>query len=287
MHVCALRSARLAALAGFISVAAFSGQALAGTATLSIDSTLSVLEMVGLADLTSSGLGILPLGPQGDFAALGAPVTPGFSGGTRSQYTGTIQLKVKPAVQTIQFLGGSSVDANISGDWGPVSGGGPAGQLLTTLSHAPADYGLSLSGLVWAALRGFVMDTNSGVLPYDGAGDFPADVNLPVSAGDLAYTDTLGGAFVTPGGSDLTGLGLVSTSALAGNGNVSIVGNLVTLNLPVNIVQTVDVAGTPVDLLFSGRIVASGTLIPEPSSIVLAGLGCLSLVGLAIRRRRA
>lgn len=279
-----LRKGSLALLAVF-SLAVSASSASAAVVSLTIDPNQSVLEMGGIADLSGVGLGMLPLDPQGTYVGF-APVVPGFSNGHQSFYTGTVVADITNT--SIQFVGGSAMDANISGTWGPASGGGPPGQTIETLSTDPADYGLSLGGLVWAAVRGLVLDATSGALAIDGLGNYPSTMSLPVDVGLLDTTDTLGGAFVSPGQTDLgpgeLGLVFSNNAALAGDGLVIRSGANVTVQIPVSIVQNVDISGTPVDLLFSGRIVATG-VVPEPSSLVLAGLGALGMIGLVARRR--
>lgn len=280
-----LRKGSLALLAALL-LADHAGRASAAVVSLTIDPQLSVLEMSGIADLSGVGLGFLPLDPQGNYVGF-APVVPGYSDGNRSYYTGTVVADITNT--SIQFVGGSAMDANISGTWGPAIGGGPAGQTIATLSTDPADYGLSLGGLVWAAVRNFVLDVNSGSLAIDGLGNYPATLTIPVDVGLLDTTDTLGGAFVSPGQTDLgpgeLGLVLNNDAMMAGDGTVTRSGPNVTVAIPVSIVQNVDISGTPVDLIFAGRIVATG-VVPEPSSLVLAGLGAVGMIGLVARRRR-
>ncbi len=271
----------IAALVAVVAAAAISGPARAGLSPLTIDPALSTITIDGTAFV--EGLPPLGLDPQALFIGFGAPVTPGFSGGDIAEYTGTIMAKIDLGAGTIEFPGGSAADASVSGIWAPEAGGGPPGATIPTLTTGPGDYGLGLGGLVWAAIRNLVIDVTTGVQAIGGGGSFAGGQTLTLIGGDLDTTDTLGGAFVDPGTTSLVGLPLSNPGA----GTITGTEAGVTVTIPISLVQTVDVGGTAVDLSFTGTIVATGPVVPEPSSMVLCGMGALGLVGLVARRRKS
>lgn len=237
-------------------------------------------------DLSSNvpSFGNLPSSPQGDIlGGIGYPDHNGYSSGGVSFYTGTINADVVPG-SSIQFTGSSLIDANITDNglgWAPDINNNPAGQTLTTLTFASADYGFTFATLVWAALSNFQLDITSGSLALTG-NNFPGTQTLTAIGGDLAYTDTNNGAFVDPGSASLIGLALNNNAAV---GTLTQSGPNLTLTIPVNISQPVDIDGTGVNLIVTGQLVATG-VIPEPSTLLLAGMGAAGVGLVAARRRR-
>ncbi|MBX7073201.1 MAG: PEP-CTERM sorting domain-containing protein [Pirellulales bacterium] len=248
--------------------------------TFTIDPQLSTLDL-------SSYVPDFNLGstPQGDMlVALGYPSShAGYSTGGLSFYTGTINADVVPG-SSIQFTGSSLIDANITDDgqgWAPDINNNPANVTVPTLTFASADYGFTFATIVWASLKDFQLDITSGSLALTG-NNFPGTQTLTAIGGDLAYTDVINGGFVSPGNSSLIGLALANNAA---NGTLTQLGNNLTLTIPVSVSQPVDIDGTGVDLIVAGTLVATA-VIPEPSTLLLAGMGAVGVGLLAARRRR-
>ncbi|MBX9791660.1 MAG: PEP-CTERM sorting domain-containing protein [Pirellulales bacterium] len=212
--------------------------------------------------------------------------------GSVTSYQGTIKTDLN--FSQITFTGGSSVQALNSdngGGWAPIDGGGPQSsfpQYLTTPAlRASANYGWALAGtVVLADLRNFVLDPVSGSLALGGGGSFASTQTLNVLSGLTNYADTIGGVFIsTPGSTNLTGAALGNG---AGNGSVVFgPANLITLTAPVKVVQQLNISGTPVDLVVSGTLVATANaVIPEPSTMILSGIGLAMVTGFGFLRRK-
>lgn len=248
--------------------------------SFTIDPQLSTLDLsASVPDFNN-----LPSTPQGDvLEGVGYPSHNGYSTGSLSFYTGTINADVAPG-SSIQFTGSSLIDANITDNglgWAPDINNNPPGVTVPTLTFASADYGFTFASLVWAALSNFQLGITSGSLALTG-NNFPGTQTLTAIGGDLAYTDTLGGAFLAPGNSSLIGLALANNAAA---GTLSQSGPNLTLTIPVSISQLVDVDDTGVNLIVTGQLVATG-VIPEPSTLLLAGMGAAGMGLVAARRRR-
>ena len=109
-------------------------------------------------------------------------------GSLSTHFAGTIRAEVSPS--TIQFPGGSVIDALTNGIWEPNVGGGGG--------SAPADFGgkaVSLFATVKGAFRNILLDVTSGTLPLtNGTFGFPAgssaalDYDLVIAKSSLALT---------------------------------------------------------------------------------------------------
>lgn len=181
-------------------------------------------------------------------------ILPQGTGSLTTNYSGTIRAD-RVATSSIQFLGGSLIDANVSGSWKPLANGDDG--------SAPADYGGRVSylfGTITAnfAARDFVADLLSDALAVDSAGHFGlSTTTVSFVSGNLAYRSSLGQA-----GSDTV---MGQSSAMSGTGTLasqSQGGNfLETLLLPVSTTQTVTVdATTSVDFTLTGQLFATAVL---------------------------
>jgi hypothetical protein len=115
----------------------------------------------------------------------GEPYNEQGSGGLVSSYTGTILLDETPG--GIQFVGGSVIDANISGNWAPAPGSGTG--------SANADYGAFTNDVfsgqavtIRLATRGLVADLTSGVIPLSGTDFTASGVSFAVTQGGTDWT---------------------------------------------------------------------------------------------------
>jgi hypothetical protein len=184
-----------------------------------------------------------------------SPIQSQGPGSLTTSYSGTIRTDRGPG--TIQFLPGSSIDANISGSWQPMPDG--------SAGVAPADYGGRVSflfGLISAnvAARDFIADFSSGAVPVDGAGDFSlGTTTVSFINGSIAYRASIGAA-----GSDtvvgesamLEGTASLSTQIQSGD-------SVETLSIPIDSSFAIAVdATTTVNLNLAGQLVAIATLPP-------------------------
>jgi hypothetical protein len=213
-----------------------------------IDSLMSSLTLSGSAP----GGSLQQQGP-------GSLVTT-YSGTIDADYTGS----------TIQF-NSAGADAAINGTWQPLPGGGAG--------SAPADYGATQPMFsVFGAGRNIVFNITSGVIVVS-AGNFDASqLTISPTTGDLDYRSILGGA-----STDLSGL-FGSNAATAGN--ISIVGGIATLTIPVQITETLSLNSTnDTTITLAGNIVATA-VVPEGSisSLLIAG-GIFLVVARRAQRR--
>lgn len=267
----------------------------ASAVPVAVDFTIDPVQSNIQFDLvTDLGSGPLASVGQGKFigASNGKLANGNVTEGEITSYSGTIKTVVSG--NSIEFKAGSTIDAWLSdngGGWAPISGGGLQSTFVEYLTdptrRSSADYGWNLGGAVFAAFRNFAFGTTSGVLPMPGgvvAGSFASTQSLNIASGEASYADIVGGAFTAPGSFDLTGAVLANGAA---NGTVTSVGNVLTLTMPIKITQAVEIAGTPVDLVAYGTLVATATaFVPEPSSIILSSIGLGTLIAVGLRRRR-
>lgn len=185
-----------------------------------------------------------------------APIQAQGAGGLTTTYSGTI--KTDRVGNTIAFVDGSLVDANVSGNWRPKAD--------ATDGTAPADYGAKVSyafGIITVnfAGRDLVAGLTSGPLAIDGSGTFDlstATVNFVT--GNIAYRDSLATQFGTDSfageSGALTGTGILSSSTNSGQ-------TTETLTFPVNSTFAIAVdTSTTVNLTLTGQLVAKATFTP-------------------------
>jgi hypothetical protein len=203
----------------------------------------------------------------------GAPITSAqTSGSDTTTLFGTAQIDVTPGA--IQFLATGDTQFNLQAvPQAPLPGG--------ALGTAPAQFGLNVTipgiggGVV--AARNYVSDATSPPIPRIGNSFDATQVTLSLVAGTTDYNLTILGNPVA--GS--FGPGLPTLNMLAG-GTITQAGGIYTLTLPIHVEGPVTVSGITVIDVYAGQIVATAP-VPEPSGLLLAGVGLLTLAG--FRRR--
>lgn len=185
-----------------------------------------------------------------------APIEQQAAGGLTTTYFGTIKTDRDAA--NIQFLSGSSVSANNSGNWRPLADGSD--------STSPANYGARVRyafGLVTINFSG--RDLVAGLVgdptTIAGNGQFDlASTDIVFATGNLAYRG--------PGGTPVGTATLAGqTGALSGSGtltSLTLNGMITeTLTLPVNATfQFAADASTTINLTLTGQVVATSTFKP-------------------------
>jgi hypothetical protein len=182
-----------------------------------------------------------------------SPIQSQGSGSLTTTYSGSIRMD--RGSNTVQFLAGSAIDANVSGNWQPLANG--------QAGSAPADYGGRVSflfGLVTAnfAARNFVGDLTSSGLPVSGNGSFNlSTTTVRFTDGNLAFRTSTGdfGAESVVGESGLlSGSGSLTTQSVVG-------GALESLSIPINSSFVIPVEdSTTVSLTLNGQLVATAML---------------------------
>ena len=261
-----------------VAAASLATSASAAVVIFEIDPNASVIDLYGSADLTADGFGIVPFEAQGP---LGIPSNvPGFSDGLSAQFEGWIKADVTGgSITFLPLLAADRANGLDSGSWAPELGGGPAGTTIGTVGSDPAVYGNALiGGLLVTALRDFSFNLG-GTTPLAG-GTFP---NLPVTLqadSILELTDNTGVNAVTgPTSAPLPLPPIPNFLAADGSLTGTAIGD--TITIPIGLEFSFPLGTTPVTFGLTGVVV--GTVIPEPTSFALAGLGML---GLVFRRRR-
>jgi len=196
---------------------------------------------IALSGTVTSSFGTAPIQQQGP-------------GSVTTSYSGTV--RTDRGADTIQFLAGSAMDANLSGTWQPLSNG--------DAGSAPADYGARVSFLAGIATvnfagRDFLGDLMSSILPISEEGDFDlANATVNFIDGNIAYRGsitTLAGTRSIAGQSGaLSGTGSLTTQVESG-------GVLETLTIPVDSAVTIVVDATmSVHLTLTGQLIATAML---------------------------
>jgi hypothetical protein len=190
--------------------------------------------------VTSATLGTATIAEQGP----GSLVT---------SYSGTIRTDRGPG--TIQFLGGSAVDANVSGSWQPLADG--------SAGTASADYGgraqFNIFATLYFAARNVVADLTSGAMPVTN-GDFDqSTTTMTFAQGSIGYRDSPFGAtagmrsLVGESGT-LSGTGLLTTEMQPGE-------LLETLTIPINSSVSIPAGDGFVNLTLTGQLVAAAPIL--------------------------
>jgi hypothetical protein len=200
--------------------------------------------------------------------------TPQTPGSNRTSVFGTFNIDVTPT--SLQFL--------------PTNDAHPANQPLPqaplidgSAGTSPAQIGLNLNipGLLTgvASIRNYVADITSPVIPLTGTSFDSTQVSLGVSDGTTSFNlIVLGSPLID------SYMGVDPGLNLLGGGTLTLAGDTYTLLLPYQVNNSQDIRGIEYGLAHSGVIVATA-VIPEPSTLLLAGAGLL--VWIARSRRRA
>jgi hypothetical protein len=222
----------LLAIAPALVVLVFAVRAQAAAKNYTIKTSLSQISVSGT--LTSTLAGTEPVMEQ-------AP------GSLTTTYSGTI--KTDFAAGSIQFLSGTTIDANISGSWTPTATG--------AAGTSAADYGgrvIFFPGVANVvadfAGRTFISDLLSGSLTVNGSGQFDlSSTALQFTSGAIAYrvpaVPLTGSGSIIGNGGTLTGSG--SRTGLYAE----------KLTIPINTTMLVQIdADTSASLILTGQLVA-------------------------------
>lgn len=226
------------------------------------------------------------------------------AGGRRAFLDGTISSNLIDAT-SIAFNGGShNIFALESGSFRPnpaqfdpnaTNDDNPDGQYTGTGGVAAA-YAAKVRGsvsfltldLAFIAFRDVFYDIASGVLALDGGGAFAGGANNFGIDSALLDVDGLSALIVGQVIPDVLSEPLSGLTGLNNGGGV--VTNLGGLNrmltITVNVPISLDLEGTIVTASATGTIVAFATLVPEPSSVLLAGFAVFGLIWAGRRRIR-
>ncbi|MGH7981090.1 MAG: hypothetical protein ACREE6_17065 [Limisphaerales bacterium] len=218
--------------AAFCCVLFLAGPARCHAAVFAIESTQSQISLTG----TVEGLA---LSPQG-------------TGSLTASYQGDINATLSGS--TLQFTGGSTIAAVVSGNWEPKSGGAPG--------TAPADYGGEISvpflGMGYGATRNLVLDLTSPALTLTGGSFNSSQITLLLVTNTdpvLDYNSPLGTGSEALSGSALnTGL----ASSISTNGSIR--------QLQIHIDTTLTEPDNT-KLTLTGLVVATNAIVLSPPKI--------------------
>jgi hypothetical protein len=228
-----------------------------------------------------------------------------FVGGTLStDFGGSLSGETMTG---IQFIGGANnLFALTSGSYRPnpaaynatLRGAGGGGVFMNN-STAAGDYGAAASVLLGTAvyfqLLNVTYDAASSPLAASntvGSGTFATNAALTVGLNSATLTDQGLSLFlvgqIIPNELAVEGpgsLGPLTPNSIDGaTYNFTSATNL-QIKVPISVPISLNVSGTFINGTASGQFVANA-VVPEPSTIALTGLGVLSLVAVARRRRR-
>lgn len=291
----------LAGFAGVLAISAF-GQVAQGT-TYTIVPGLSSLNV-------------------GIFSA-GVPITtPQFTGSDTASLSGTLDATIGGGNITFNSSPGSITFGSQAGIYPDAAGGTQAPGTTSPLPDLPpndpnvgnsqiANYGLILivpsdpsdpldlntAGIAGYAAIDSALASLLGSAALSGGSFSAAGLTVSTDAGHLDYNLNNGNGDYSPPDQNFqtgspftngtTGIGGNSgLNSLAGNGSVTTVGTLQTITVPINVDVLVDTGLIKVDAIFTGSIVATAVVVPEPGTFALAGLGLIALIPVARRRFR-
>jgi hypothetical protein len=185
-----------------------------------------------------------------------APIQEQGPGSLSTTYSGTI--RTDRDANSIQFIPGSLIDANVNGNWQPLANGAEGA--------APADYGSRINlllGLISSnfAVRDVGADLMSGELTIGSAGSFGLDTTkLDLVIGNIAYRANvlgmtrLGSASIAGQTGFLNGMGSLSSGPAGAE----------TLTIPIDVSYMIGIdQETTVNFALDGQLVANAT--PAPS----------------------
>ncbi len=263
---CLLRRALVVAVA--LCLFASSAQA----ARLTVDPNQSFLAISGNIDASSVG------GPS--YANL--PYLEQATGSMTATYAGWVDIDLQPG--TIQLLPGSNMVAATTGIWAPADpgpgNGDPSG------GASPANYGISIPQLgVLAEYNTLRLDF--GALAYS-IPSTPMALSGPSFdlTGQAMSFSTGRSALVSGLGNDASDVSGFPTIFSTNGADVG-TWDGTTLTIPVHSTVTYEISSSPLiynTVQFTGQIVA---VIPEPSTMIMAGLGVFGLVAVGYRKRKA
>ncbi|HEX5471535.1 MAG TPA: hypothetical protein VFW73_06595 [Lacipirellulaceae bacterium] len=169
-----------------------------------------------------------------------------------ASYAGSI--KTDRQANSIQFLSGSTIDANSNGDWKPLADGSDG--------SATADYGGKATFLLFVTVnfagRNLVAGLTSGALTINGSGQFDlSTTDVAFASGALSYRgpggDPVGSASIAGEDALMSGTGVLS-SLVQGAQTTE------TLTLPVDSTFVLQPdSSTTINLTLTGQLVASST----------------------------
>jgi hypothetical protein len=263
--------------------------------------------------------GVTASGPFVAQSAASGSFSSGSAGSLLDFFNGSLNVNIDPVLNTVSLPGGSSIDGtNFNAKyaanpvWGstspvnlaPAVNGGPVGG---PAGSAPADLGVkvtlsALFGLisipVTAALRGTQADlmNTAAPIPLSAPGPsqtFPTSglIGLATTAGNFDYSiiSSLANAAGTTSIATTTytpttdGNGTLTTTAVGG-------GTQYTISIPIQVIVSTVITGSlpaTINTTFTGSVAAYAFVpAPEPGTLVLLGMGIVSLVPLGVRRWR-
>jgi hypothetical protein len=142
--------------------------------------------------------------------------------------------------------------------------------------------------VAYLAIRDVEYNISSGVIPLGGGttiGGSSSNFGISSASADVDGLNTLIGQ-VIPDVRDGALLPIIGLEEAAGVVD-DLGGGLRRLTYNVDVDVTINLEGTILTGTASGKIVAYATVVPEPGSLGLAGMGLMALVGRRIRRRVA
>jgi hypothetical protein len=189
----------------------------------------------------------------------GNPLNPQGPGSLSNRLTGTLILDLTPS--TIQFSGGSLIDAPTNGTWQPLPGGGAG--------SAPADYAGTVSLFLvtgQAAIRNILLDVTSPALSLTNGGFDSSSLVFQFLTNSGASVDyRVTGIASTSGTKVLDGL---STNGVTTGASLTNSGSILTLVLPVDAMRVFTLISTnDTTLRLRGQLIATAPA-GEPPLVV-------------------
>jgi hypothetical protein len=210
--------------------------------------------------------------------------------------SGSVNTTYDEAGQTIQFLGGQvNIMAVDSGSFQPNPAVWNAGSgTFADTSSAAADLGGSLTILPPPvgtfkfpfSIYNTMFDLSSGTLPFVLGGTVDLQANGGMTLGTASSMIGFQGGLVGLGASLPSSNGAFSFSGAnsALTGTITAVGSDRQLVIPIQQSFNIVIGGVPVHATSSGTLVMN--LVPEPSSVILAATGLVSLLVALVRNLR-